>query len=78
MFRKARLLKGDIRGVTTNTVEGYYSIFKRGMKGVHQHCAEKHLHRYLSEFDVSSAAQSYGPPISGVDVTEIELIHVAL
>ena len=37
--------------ITTNTVEGYYSIFKRGMKGVYQHCAEKHLHRYLSEFD---------------------------
>ena len=41
---------GDIV-ITTNTVEGYYSIFKRGMKGVYQHCAEKHLHRYLSEFD---------------------------
>jgi hypothetical protein len=39
------------RNVTTNTVEGYYSIFKRGMKGVYQHCSEKHLHRYLSEFD---------------------------
>jgi transposase-like protein len=39
---------GDIH---TNTVEGYYSIFKRGMKGVYQHCSEKHLHRYLSEFD---------------------------
>ena len=37
--------------ITTNTVEGYYSIFKRGMKGVYQHCKEKHLHRYLSEFD---------------------------
>jgi transposase-like protein len=37
--------------VNTNTVEGYYSIFKRGMKGVYQHCKEKHLHRYLSEFD---------------------------
>jgi transposase-like protein len=36
---------------STNTVEGYFSIFKRGMKGVYQHCAEKHLHRYLSEFD---------------------------
>ena len=35
----------------TNTVEGYYSIFKRGMKGVYQHCQEKHLHRYLAEFD---------------------------
>lgn len=37
--------------VHTNTVEGYYSIFKRGMKGVYQHCSEKHLHRYLAEFD---------------------------
>lgn len=36
---------------STNTVEGYFSIFKRGMKGIYQHCAEKHLHRYLSEFD---------------------------
>jgi transposase-like protein len=41
-----------VRGeVTTNTVEGYFSIFKRGMKGVYQHCSEKHLHRYLAEFD---------------------------
>jgi transposase-like protein len=37
--------------VSTNTVEGYYSIFKRGMKGVFQHCGEQHLHRYLAEFD---------------------------
>jgi transposase-like protein len=37
--------------VSTNTVEGYYSIFKRGMKGVYQHCDERHLHRYLAEFD---------------------------
>jgi hypothetical protein len=37
--------------VHTNTVEGYYSIFKRGMKGIYQHCSEKHLHRYLAEFD---------------------------
>jgi transposase-like protein len=42
--------EGD-RVISTNTVEGFYSIFKRGMKGVYQHCAEKHLHRYLSEFD---------------------------
>lgn len=41
-----------VRGqVHTNTIEGYFSIFKRGMKGVYQHCDEKHLHRYLSEFD---------------------------
>lgn len=37
--------------VNTNTAEGYFSIFKRGMKGVYQHCGEKHLHRYLAEFD---------------------------
>lgn len=44
--------KEYVRGtVHTNTIEGYFSIFKRGMKGVYQHCAEKHLHRYLAEFD---------------------------
>jgi transposase-like protein len=37
--------------VHTNSAEGYFSIFKRGMRGVYQHCAEKHLHRYLAEFD---------------------------
>ena len=37
--------------VHTNTLEGYYSIFKRGMKGIYQHCSEKHLHRYVAEFD---------------------------
>ncbi len=41
-----------VRGtVHTNTVEGFFSIFKRGMVGVYQHCSERHLHRYLSEFD---------------------------
>jgi len=42
---------GQPHVIHTNTVEGYYSIFKRGMKGVYQHCKEKHLHRYLAEFD---------------------------
>ncbi len=37
--------------IHTNSVEGFFSIFKRGMKGVYQQCAEKHLHRYLAEFD---------------------------
>jgi hypothetical protein len=40
--------RGD---VNTNSVEGFFSIFKRGMKGIYQHCQEKHLHRYLSEYD---------------------------
>jgi transposase-like protein len=38
-------------GVHTNTIEGFFSVFKRGMKGVYQHCAHNHLHRYLAEFD---------------------------
>jgi transposase-like protein len=41
----------ETKTITTNTVEGFYSIFKRGMKGIYQHCQEKHLHRYLCEFD---------------------------
>jgi len=40
--------RGD---VTTNTIESVFSVFKRGMKSTYQHCAEKHLHRYLAEFD---------------------------
>lgn len=40
-------VRGD---VSTNTVEGYFSIFKRGMRGIYQHCSEKHLHRYCAEF----------------------------
>jgi hypothetical protein len=41
-----------VRGpIHSNTIESYFSIFKRGMRGVYQHCAEKHLHRYLAEFD---------------------------
>jgi transposase-like protein len=40
--------RGD---VNTNSVEGYFGILKRGMKGIYQHCKEKHLHRYLAEYD---------------------------
>jgi transposase-like protein len=46
--RDGEYARGD---VTTNSVEGYFSIFKRGMKGVYQHCGEQHLHRYLREYD---------------------------
>ena len=41
----------EIPEIHSNTVEGYFSIFKRGMKGVYQHCGEQHLHRYLAEFE---------------------------
>ena len=37
--------------IHTNTIEGFFSIFKRGMRGIYQHCGENHLHRYLAEFD---------------------------
>jgi transposase-like protein len=40
--------RGDVH---TNTIEGFFGLFKRGMKGVYQHCGEQHLHRYLAEFD---------------------------
>lgn len=39
------------RNVHSNTAENYFSVFKRGMRGTYQHCAEKHLQRYLTEFD---------------------------
>ena len=45
---KDEYVRGDVH---TNTIEGFFSIFKRGMKGIYQHCSEKHLHRYLAEFD---------------------------
>lgn len=41
----------EIPQIHTNTIEGYFSIFKRGMKGVYQHCSEAHLHRYLAEYE---------------------------
>ena len=41
----------EMPAVHSNTVEGYFSIFKRGMKGIYQHCNEQHLHRYLAEFE---------------------------
>jgi hypothetical protein len=46
--RKREYKRGD---ACTNSVEGFFSIFKRGMAGVYQHCGENHLHAYLNEFD---------------------------
>ena len=45
---KEEYVRGD---AYTNTAEGYFSLFKKGMKAIYQHCDEKHLHRYLAEFD---------------------------
>jgi transposase-like protein len=44
-------VRASDRGIHTNTIEGFFSVFKRGMKGVYQHCGHNHLHRYLAEFD---------------------------
>ena len=42
--------EGDLV-IHSNTIENVFSVFKRGMIGVYQHCGEAHLHRYLAEFD---------------------------
>lgn len=53
----------------TNTIEGYFSIFKRGMKGVYQHCSSDHLKRYLAEFDFRYNER---------DLTDMERANVVL
>jgi len=55
--------------VHTNTIEGFFSIFKRGMRGVYQHCGEQHLQRYLAEFDFR---------YSNRNVTDAERAAIAL
>ncbi len=59
-----------VRGVAhTNTIEGFFSIFKRGMKGVYQHCKSNHLQRYLNEFDFRYNTK---------DISDLERANVAL
>ena len=55
--------------VTTNSVEGYFSLLKRGINGVYHHVSKKHLHRYLGEFDFR---------YNGRRVTDGERAHEAL
>jgi len=61
--------RGDIH---SNTVEGFFSIFKRGMKGIYQHCGEAHLQRYLNEFDFRYNARK----ISDVERSERALSQI--
>ena len=57
-------VRGDVH---TNTIEGYFSIFKREMKGIYQHCGKQHhLHRYLAEFEFRYSNRS----ANGVEDTE--------
>jgi transposase-like protein len=44
-------VSGEDGTITTNQIEGFFGIFKRGMRGIYQHCGKQHLHRYLQEFD---------------------------
>lgn len=55
--------------VHTNTIEGYFSVFKKGMKGVYQHCGKQHLQRYLNEFDFRYNER---------EITDLERTNVAL
>ena len=62
-----------VRGnVHTNTVENDWSVFKRGMKGIYQHCGEAHLPRYLAEFDFRYNRRS------ALGITDTERAHDAI
>jgi len=41
-------VRGDVH---VNSAEGFFGVFKKGMTGVYQHCSEKHLHRYVGEYE---------------------------
>jgi transposase-like protein len=60
------------RIVTTNAVEGFFSILKRGVYGVYQHISEAHLQRYLTEFDFRYSHRER------LGVNDIERASVAL
>lgn len=63
---KEEYVNRDKPHLHTNTIEGFFSVFKRGMKGVYQHCGEQHLQRYLREFDFRYTHRSG----NGVDDTQ--------
>ena len=67
--RTKEYARGD---VTTNTVEGFFGICKRGMRGIYQHCGQNHLHRYLAEFDFRYSNRS------GLGVDDAERADLAL
>jgi hypothetical protein len=48
-WRDSGRWKGDVL-ISTNTIEGYFSILKRGINGVYHHVGKQHLHGYLNEF----------------------------
>lgn len=64
------------RTAHTNTVEGFFGIFKRGMRGIYQHCGQQHLHRYLAEFDFRYSNRS-GRGIEDRERADIALKGIA-
>lgn len=52
--------------VHTNTIEGYFSLLKRGINGIFHHVSKKHLHRYLSEFDFRYNMRKQGDDMSTI------------
>ena len=71
--KRDEYVRGD---VTTNTVEGFFGIFKRGMRGIYQHCGQQHLARYLAEFDFRYSNRS-GLGIGDVERADIVLKGIA-
>jgi hypothetical protein len=53
--RDGEYARGD---VTTNSVEGHFGVFTRGLVGTYQHMSEQHLQRYLDEFDFRRSNRS--------------------
>ena len=49
--KSGEYVRSSNRSIHTNTIESFFSVFKRGMRGTYQHCGKQHLHRYLHEFD---------------------------
>src|SRR5712671_6729929 len=50
-MRRSITVRKSMRAAMSPRTRFYFSVFKRGMRGTYQHCSEKHLHRYLAEFD---------------------------
>ena len=73
---KDEYVNREDRTLHTNTVEGFFGIFKRGMRGIYQHCAQKHLPRYLAEFDFRYTNRSANG-VEDVERTDIALKGIA-
>lgn len=69
---RGEYVKREDRTAHTNTIEGFFGIFKRGMRGIYQHCGQQHLGRYLAEFDFRYSNRS------GLGINDAERADIAL